>query len=87
MDTIKANIKVNFLASIIFFSLELIFFRAIKKIISLNFNLIYHFMTILKFRDPLDGIKISLNLPFLAPLTITMYFKNAVLLSSLYKKA
>ena len=44
-------------------------------------------MTILKFRDPLDGIKISLNLPFLAPLTITMYFKNAVLLSSLYKKA
>ena len=87
MDTIKANIKVNFLASIIFFSLELIFFRAIKKIISLNFNLIYHFMTILKFRYPLDGIKISLNLPFLAPLTITMYFKNAVLLSSLYKKA
>jgi hypothetical protein len=87
MDTIKTNIKVNFLTSIKSFFLTLIYFRAIKKIISFNLNLIYHFMTILKFRDPLDGIKISLNLPFLAPLTITMYFKNAVLLSSLYKKA
>jgi hypothetical protein len=87
MDTIKTNIKVNFLASINFFSLELIFFRAIKKIISLNFNLIYHFMTILKFRYPLDGIKNILNLTLSALLTVTLYFKNAVLFSSLYKKA
>tara|TARA_B110000238_G_C16023059_1_gene394093 strand:+ start:95 stop:358 length:264 start_codon:yes stop_codon:yes gene_type:complete len=87
MDTIKANIKVNFLASIKIFSFKLIYFRAIKKIIFLNLNLIYYFMTILKFRDPLDGIKNILNLRFLAPSTITLYFKNAVLLSSLYKKA
>lgn len=90
MDAIKTNIKVNFLTSVKSSSLKLIYFRVIKKVSSVNLNLIYyfmHFMTILKFRYFLDVVKNILNLSFLAPLTVTLNFKSAVLLNPLDKKA